>query len=221
MFRKIHQFMQSMRVETLKPFGKNLSERDLKVEICEQNKEIAQIFAAVFTDEDRVAIKFGNILDCTADALVSPANSFGDMGGGLDKAIDDYFDNKAQKAVQQRIRIEFFGELPVGTATILEMHNRKFPYLIVAPTMRIPGNVAQTINAYLAMRAVLVATIKHNEKNENRIKTIILSSFCTGVGGMPYQAAAEQMLTALRIILDERYKEIVHPVLAAYNFKRK
>jgi O-acetyl-ADP-ribose deacetylase (regulator of RNase III) len=30
------------------------------------------------------------VLHCKADAVVSPANSFGDMGGGLDKALDDF-----------------------------------------------------------------------------------------------------------------------------------
>jgi O-acetyl-ADP-ribose deacetylase (regulator of RNase III) len=221
MLHKIQEFIQKMQIETLKPFGKNLPEHALKIQICERNKEIAQVFASVFADEDRVEIVYGDVLHCKADAVVSPANSFGDMGGGLDKALDDFFEGQAQKAVQQRIQIDFFGELPVGTATIIAMHNHKYPWLIVAPTMRIPGNVAQTINAYLAMRAVLVATLNHNASKANPIKTLVLSSFCTGVGGMPYQEAAEQMLTALRIILDDHYRKIVHPAMAAYNFRRK
>ena len=172
-----------MQVETLKPFGKNATADRFKIQICEKNKAIAQVFAGVFAGEDRVEILCGDILHCAADALVSPANSFGDMGGGLDKAIDDFFEGQAQKAVQQRIKIDFYGELPVGTATILPMYKEKFAWLIVAPTMRIPSNVAQTINAYLAMRAVIVATLNHNTSAEKPIKTIVLSSFCTGVGG--------------------------------------
>jgi O-acetyl-ADP-ribose deacetylase (regulator of RNase III) len=67
--------------------------------------------------------------------------------------------------------------------------------------MRIPSNVGKTINAYLAMRAVLVAVVKHNRLPAPAIRHIALSSVCTGVGGMPFQEAAEQMQTAITSIL--------------------
>ncbi|MFN0201232.1 MAG: macro domain-containing protein [Bacteroidia bacterium] len=173
-----------MQVERLKPFGKTLEEESLRMSICDQNRDIATVFAQVFAEEPNVEISCGNLLHLSADGLVSPANSFGDMGGGLDKAIDDYFSGKVQANVQRYIQTEHFGELPVGIASVLFMDNEEYPYLIVAPTMRIPGNVGKTINAYLAMRAIWVAVIKHNRLSSRKIKHILLPSLCTGVGGM-------------------------------------
>lgn len=209
-------FLKKMQVKTLKRFGNVSDDRDLKISICDQNPEIAARFAEVFATEARVEVLQGNILHLTADALVSPANSFGDMGGGLDKAIDDFFKGEAQRKVQYLIRTEFFGEMPVGVARVLEMHHARFPYLIVAPTMRIPGNVGKTIHAYLAMRAILAAILTHNFTASRKIKSIAVSSLCTGVGGMPYMEAAEQMLTAIHTILDEDWKLAVHPAVAPY-----
>ena len=95
MLFRIYRFVQRMKVETVKPFGKNIGEEELKISICDTNKDIAKVFSEVFAKEERVEILCGNILNLTASALVSPANSFGDMGGGVDKAIYDFFDGKA------------------------------------------------------------------------------------------------------------------------------
>jgi O-acetyl-ADP-ribose deacetylase (regulator of RNase III) len=50
------------------------------------------------------------------DCLVSPANSFGLMDGGMDAAITRFFGDALQQRVQQRILAEYLGEQPVGTA---------------------------------------------------------------------------------------------------------
>jgi O-acetyl-ADP-ribose deacetylase (regulator of RNase III) len=216
MLFRIYSFVQRMKVETVKPFGKNIGKEELKISICDTNKDIAKVFSEIFAKEERVEISCGNILNLTASALISPANSFGDMGGGLDKAIDDFYEGEAQKKVQQHIQQDFFGELPVGVASILKMNYLQFPFLIVAPTMRIPGNVGKTINAYLAMRAILVAVLKYNDATSEKINHIALPSLCTGVGGMPFLEAGEQMSTAISTILNGDYKKVVHPAIAPY-----
>ncbi|MDO1451771.1 macro domain-containing protein [Rhodocytophaga aerolata] len=215
MLHQLIRYIKRLQIETLKPFGKQAT-TPLKLSICEQNKEIALHLAEFFKGEPGVEILCGNILYLAAHAIVSPANSFGDMGGGLDKAIDDFYGGEAQARVQKEIREKYWGELPVGTAAILEMHTPKFPFLIVAPTMRIPGNVSRTINAYLAMRAILVAVLKYNLDRGNKIIHIALSSLCTGVGGMPYVEAAEQMLVAYKTIIHEEWRATVHPSIAPY-----
>jgi O-acetyl-ADP-ribose deacetylase (regulator of RNase III) len=216
MLNKLHRYFKGMQVEKLKSFGKSLGENELRISICDQNKDVATIFAQIFKEEERIEILCGDLLNISADCIVSPANSFGDMGGGLDKAIDDFFSGKAQTYVQRHIQAEYFGELPVGVASVLSMDSKDYPFLIIAPTMRIPGNVGKSINAYLAMRAILVAVIKHNRFSTPKIKHILMSSLCTGVGGMPYEEAGEQMLKATTNILDEIYKTIVHPAIAPY-----
>ena len=46
------------------------------------------------------------------DCLVSPANSFGLMDGGMDAAITRFFGDGLQQRVQQRILAEYLGEQP-------------------------------------------------------------------------------------------------------------
>ncbi len=205
-----------MQVKTVKPFGREMDKEALRISICDTNGDIARVFAGVFAGEANVEILHGDILRLTAGALVSPANSFGDMSGGVDKAIDDFFGGQAQKTVQAHIREAFFGEIPVGVASILPMPHRQFPFLVVAPTMRTPGYAGKTINAYLAMRAVLVAVTRHNRSVAARIDHIALPSLCTGVGGMPFLEAAEQMHAALENVLKGGYQSVLHPAQAPY-----
>ena len=216
MVRSIVNWFKRMQVNTVKPFGKEMDLDVPRISICDTNREITAVFARVFAGEANVEVRHGNLLHLTAGALVSPANSFGDMGGGLDKAIDNFFGGQAQTRVQAHIREAFLGEMPVGVAAILPMSHGQFPFLIVAPTMRIPGYAGKTINAYLAMRAILVAVTRHNQTHAGKIRHIAVPSLCTGVGGMPYGEAAEQMHAAVENVLKGRYQPIVHPAMAPY-----
>src|SRR5690348_11802476 len=78
-----------------------------------------------------------------AGAMVSPASSFGIMDGGLDAAIRDTLGFSVQKRVQRVIVENYHGELPVGCAEVVATGDDRWPVLVVAPTMRIPENVAQ------------------------------------------------------------------------------
>ncbi len=180
-------------MKLVKPFGKGVQPGTLRVRLCDTNAEMADAWLDRFYTVDAVEVLQGNLLDLDSEALVSPANSFGDMSGGLDKRIDDFYHGAAQQAVTDWIRRDFCGELPVGMALVVPMPTRRFPCLVVAPTMRIPGNVAQTINAYLAMRAALVAILRYNRENPRPIRSVAVSGLCTGVGGMACGEAARQM----------------------------
>ena len=113
----------------------------------------------------------------------------------------------------------FFGELPVGAALVVELPGDGFPCLVAAPTMRIPGNVAKSINAYLAMRAALVAVLRHNAGGSRRIRSLAVPGLCTGVGGMDFAEAAQQMRTAHDSVIGEGWKRMSHPALAPYAFR--
>lgn len=63
------------------------------------------------------------------DCLVSPANSFGIMDGGIDLAISYFFGWELMESVQKRILRDFFGEQPVGTSMIVPTNNPVHPYL--------------------------------------------------------------------------------------------
>jgi O-acetyl-ADP-ribose deacetylase (regulator of RNase III) len=132
------------------------------------------------------------------DCLVSPGNSFGQMDGGMDAAITRFFGDTLQQRVQQRILEEYLGEQPVGTSIIVETGHPKHPYLAHTPTMRIPMPIARTDYAYLAMWAMLLAVVRHNQQAERQVKSIACSGLGTGVGRMPFPEAARQMALAYR-----------------------
>jgi len=89
------------------------------------------------------------------DAVVSPANSFGFMNGGIDKVYMKLF-NGIESIVQNRImqigihknnyRSKY---LPVGSAITVQTKNNLCPFLISAPTMTMPGNIKGTNNILL------------------------------------------------------------------------
>lgn len=89
------------------------------------------------------------------DVLVSPANSFGFMDGGIDKVYIDRFGADLQIRLRQEIQKMPFGELPVGMTIILPTNDAEFPWIISAPTMRVPSPIMDPIAVRLATRAAL------------------------------------------------------------------
>lgn len=68
----------------------------------------------VFADVKDVEVVEGDYFERSVDAMVSPANSFGIMDGGLDLAIRDALGASIQRRVQQAIIERHHGEMPVG-----------------------------------------------------------------------------------------------------------
>jgi O-acetyl-ADP-ribose deacetylase (regulator of RNase III) len=207
-------------MKTHKPFGGS-SPDGLRISLGDTNPDIAHAFAQAFSDVNQVEVVEGNLLDLSCDAIVSPANSFGDMGGGIDKAIDDLHGGAAQKAVTGAIAEQFFGELPVGAAVVVKLDSHRWPFVVAAPTMRTPGNVARTINAYLAMRAALIAVLRHNASGGPPIRSLAVPGLCTGVGGMSYTLASEQMRTAYDNVISGGWRRVVSPAMAPYALEGK
>ena len=70
--------------------------------------------------------------------------------------------------------------------------------------MREPRNVADTVNAYLAFRAALLAVIAHDASGLPAIRTILCPGLGTAVGQMPVARCARQMRRAWDRILGEQ-----------------
>jgi O-acetyl-ADP-ribose deacetylase (regulator of RNase III) len=162
---------------------------------------MADAWRSAFDGCSDVEVSCGDIFGVKADAIVSPANSFGFMDGGIDLAYSRHFGWNLQKNLQKVIREEYYGELPVGNAVIVETGNPGIKYLISAPTMRVPQDVSKTVNAYLAFRAVLIAVKEFNEKNGNKIKSILCPGLGTLTGCIAPEACAIQMKKAYDLIL--------------------
>lgn len=194
---------------------RRLHPSDLRVILCDTRRDVVDAWIDHFRDVAAVEIVCGSLLDLRCDAIVSPANSFGDMSGGIDQAIDNHYQGTAQRAVVQCIREEFLGELPVGAALVVRTERPHLPLIIAAPTMRVPGPVANTVNAYLAMRAALVAVVRNGPQSPP-IRRLAVPGLCTGVGRMHPGLAARQMRAAYDNVIGGRWEEIVHPGMAPF-----
>lgn len=135
-------------------------------------------------------------IDVTADAIVSPANSFGFMDGGIDAVYTYQFGEGLQARLQSLIHAEHGGELPVGVAVVVPTMHAAIPWCISAPTMRVPRDVSQTVNSYLAFRAPLRAVLEHNAHGLPPIRRILCPGLGTAVGRMPVSRCARQMRVA-------------------------
>lgn len=175
-----------------------------KIILGDKNPDLISAWEKEFAGVENVVVRGGNLLLVQADALVSPANSFGFMDGGIDWSISELFEWKIQPLVQDIIRKKHMGELVVGHAEIVGTNREKYPYLVCAPTMRVPQNVAESINALLAMRALLIAIERFNELSDKPIESVAIPGLCTGIGRMPYSRCARQM----RVAFDQVYRNI-------------
>ena len=134
--------------------------------------------------------------------MVSAANSFGLMDGGVDLAIICYFGVELMDRVQEKIIRDYLGEQPVGTSIIVETANAKHPFIAHTPTMRVPMSIATTDYVFVAMWAMLVAVHQHNGQAERKTRSIACPGLGTSCGMVPPEEAARQMALAYRWSLE-------------------
>jgi O-acetyl-ADP-ribose deacetylase (regulator of RNase III) len=140
----------------------------------------------------------------TYDCLVSPANSFGMMDGGIDAAIIQFFGISLMERVQKKILDEYLGEQSVGTSFIIETGHPQYPFLAHTPTMRVPMQIVGTDIPYVAMWAMLLAVEQHNRdsatptlrERKRKIEVIACPGLGTGIGKIAPDEAARQMALA-------------------------
>jgi O-acetyl-ADP-ribose deacetylase (regulator of RNase III) len=164
---------------------------------------MVRAWVKTFADNERVKIVAGDILEGSSGALVSPANSFGYMDGGIDLAYRKFFGMEIQRRVRTQIHAEHFGELPVGQAIVVATDHPRLPFLVVAPTMRVPDQIADTVNVYLAFRAALLAVVRHNGAGASCIERLHAPALGAGVGAMPVDRVARQMKAAYEAVFGE------------------
>jgi O-acetyl-ADP-ribose deacetylase (regulator of RNase III) len=145
------------------------------------------------------------------DCLATPGNSFGRMDGGADGSINTLLSageaggGRVHERVQRFLVCNYFGEQPVGTCVFLPVTHPSVQILAHVPTMRVPEDVSQSLNAYLAFRALLVEIMLHNQRRGGRqIHAVACTPFCTGAGCMSHERAAAQMRAAWDSVMHVR-----------------
>lgn len=186
----------------------------MRIILCSVDDPLAAAWSRHCGKLDNVAIHRGNILDLEVDVVVSPANSFGFMDGGIDAVYSQFFGWDLQTDLQQQIKDFHHGELLVGAAEIVETGHSQIPYLIAAPTMRVPMVLTETVNPYLAARAVLrlvtygrfsTGTLQ-GEKISDAVRTVAIPGLGTGVGKVSPDQCAMQVSQAIKEICFHEFR---------------
>ena len=175
---------------------------------------LADAWLAHCGDLPGVTVHRGSILDVHCDAVVSPANSFGFMDGGIDHAYSRHFGWCVQDRLQRAIRDRHHGELLVGRAEAVWTDNAAVPFMIAAPTMRVPMILpGDTVNPYLAARAALLLVMHDRfadgpfagEWIASVVRNIAFPGLGTGVGGVVSHGCARQVRAAIvDVVLGQR-----------------
>lgn len=181
-----------------------------KIILVSVDDDLADAWTRFNSNLANIVVHRGSIFDLDVDAVVSPANSFGFMDGGLDGLYTKHFGQHVQDRLQTLIRDNHGGELVVGAAEIVPTNDYRIPYLISAPTMRVPMILgAETCNPYLAARAALrlvrYGTMKLDHLTTvsvaDHVKSIAFPGLGTGVGCVPAEICAKQVRLAIQSVV--------------------
>lgn len=163
----------------------------MKLHLVDTKDRVTHAWRRHFDPFPEVEILTGNILKIAKHAIVSPANSHGFMDGGIDLQYLNFFGLKIQDRVQEAIARRSNSLLPVGAALAVPTDHSTIPWLIVAPTMEMPGEVPP-INANRTLRAIFRLIRDNPHLNGD----IYCPGLATGIGRVSPDDAAREMASA-------------------------
>jgi O-acetyl-ADP-ribose deacetylase (regulator of RNase III) len=163
----------------------------MNLHLVDFNGHVVNAWTSAFAPFPEVTIQQGDLLDVAKHCVVSPANSYGFMDGGIDAAYRVFFGAQIERKVQEAVTRRPEGHLPVGASLVVRTGHQRVPFLIVAPTMTVPEQVMSN-NCYRAMRAIL--RIATGEVGQD----VYCPGLATGVGMVPPENAAAMMAQAYR-----------------------
>lgn len=186
----------------------------MQIYLLDINKGMTDAWHKYFDSSNVVIVNedFKTFMDSHTyiEAIVSPANSFGLMDGGYDKAITDYFGKQLMKDVQDAIMRDWCGEQPVGTSITVPIVQRLIykqiddekilpcnPLLIHTPSMRTPEQIVDSRIVYQCMRTTLI------EASRQGVDSIVIPAFGGLTGRVPYDVIAKMMFLAYKQIYNQ------------------
>jgi O-acetyl-ADP-ribose deacetylase (regulator of RNase III) len=176
--------------------------------LCALDQPLTRAWQSVVdTVRGAVRVHRGSVLDVVADAVVSPANSYGWMRGGIDAVYARAFPDVEQN-VRSAVLAYHGGQLPIGQALAVPTGEPAPAWMISAPTMREPGQrlPSDTVHPYLAARAVFLhwrdGRLEHGVELRRAVRTIAMPGLGTGVGGVSPETCARQVAAAWSEVFD-------------------
>lgn len=173
----------------------------MKIQLIDTNSEMVKYWKTSFSEVEDILIHQGNLFHFPTQAIVSPANSFGFMDGGLDLLISKRFGWDVERKLREEISIRSQKELLIGEALIVQTGDAEVPFVISAPTMRVPEEINNTVNILLATRAILTICKKEG------IESVSIPGLGAGTGRVPHSIVAKQMKEAYNNIILDRWNE--------------
>ncbi len=159
----------------------------------------------------------GDITKLEVDAIVNPANSEGEMGGGVAAAIKKSGGKKIEKEAMA------LAPIPLGHAVVTSAGKLKCEYVIHAPTMMVPVQRTSVKKILSAVTAALQVS------TELSIRKLAIPGMGTGTGRVPIEDAAKAIADAIRrfstssnaiseIIFVDKNKEWVQAMENDWNY---
>jgi O-acetyl-ADP-ribose deacetylase (regulator of RNase III) len=173
----------------------------LEVVLCAVEQPLARAWEVAARQRPGIRVHHGSVLEVPVQAVVSPANSYGWMRGGIDAVYAQAFPN-IEQTVRSAVLAFHGGELPVGEALIVPTGAYAPAWLISAPTMRDPGDQlpSDTVHPYLAARGVFrlwqSGQLDEGVLIRQVVRSIALPGLGTGVGGVAPETCARQVIAA-------------------------
>lgn len=204
----------------MKDFSNNLENMKFKIVFFDNNQERIDSYAPITTGNNpniTLDFKCGDVRDIiresNAHILVSPANCYGWMDGGIDDIYRKIFpeiESRVKSAIRRYDmktgRDDYV--LPIGSSILVPTgpgpmgKDLSVRVLACVPTMVTPENITtKPRNIYWAMRGLLKMLDQMARKyamEEKQPTTIIVACPCfgTGVGGMSATESAKQIQSA-------------------------
>lgn len=155
-----------------------------------------------------VQFTVGDITKLEVDAIVNPANSEGEMGGGLAGALKKAGGKKIEEEAMR------LAPIPLGSAVVTTAGKLKCNYIIHAPTMVAPVQRTSVKKISDAVRAALQVA------KDLSIGNLAIPGMGTGTGRVPVNDAAKAITDTIRhfsmsskeiskILLVDRNEELV------------
>jgi O-acetyl-ADP-ribose deacetylase (regulator of RNase III) len=164
----------------------------LRISICDLNPLfVEEAHRHLMELPNVIEVAHRSVVDRPTGAVVSPANSFGFMDGGVDWACLQFFGEELQTRVQTVIRLQRFQELLVGDAIVVPTYHEAIRFLIVAPTMRVPMIITDPADVMLATRAAVRMACNF------RFDHIVMPGMGTGCGEVRPDIAARAMRSGI------------------------
>ena len=135
----------------------------------------------------KIILQSGDLLTATTDVIVNPANSLGDMGGGVALAIKQTGGDSIEQAARAH------GECAVGEAFTTSAGTLPYQAIIHAPTMKHPNEPIPAKQIELATVAALRCA------DDNGFTSVAIPALGTGVGGVDYATAAQIMMETIQM----------------------